>query len=53
MQYVDHLESKFNCEVGVLEREHVHADGVVCIGKEANNIDEQELVVQQSQVFVD
>ncbi|WP_048205671.1 hypothetical protein [Methanococcoides methylutens] len=39
--------------VGVLERKHVHADGVVYIGKEANNIDEQELDVKQAQLFVD
>ncbi|WP_236622702.1 hypothetical protein [Methanococcoides methylutens] len=52
-QYVEHPEHKFNGEVGILERKHVHADGVVYIGKEANNIDEQELDVKQAQVFVD
>ena len=53
MQYVEHPEHKFNGCTGILERKHVHADGVVYIGKEANNIDEQELDVKQAQVFVD
>ncbi|WP_244625133.1 hypothetical protein [Methanococcoides vulcani] len=51
-QYVEHPEHKFNGEVGILERKHVHADGVVYIGKEANNIDEQELNVKRSQEFI-
>ena len=37
----------------MLERKHVHVDGVVYIGKEANNIDEQVLDVRRSQVFID
>ncbi len=53
MQYVDHLEHKFDGENGVLERKHVHADSVVYIGKEANNIDEQELDVKKAQEFID
>lgn len=53
MQYVDHFEHKFEGEIGVLERKHVQADSVFYIGKEANNIDEQELDVKQAQVFVD
>ncbi|MDA0524423.1 hypothetical protein [Methanococcoides alaskense] len=53
MQYVEHLEHKFDGEIGVLERKHVHADGVVYIGKEANNIDEQELDVKKVQEFID
>ncbi|ABE51551.1 DNA-directed DNA polymerase B [Methanococcoides burtonii] len=52
MQYVEHLEHKFDGEIGVLERKHVHADGVVYIGKEANNIDEQELNVTKVQEFI-
>ena len=39
--------------IGGLERKHVHANGVVCIGKEANNIDEQALDVKKAQEFVD
>lgn len=52
MQYVEHPEHKFDGDVGVLERKCIHSDGVVYIGKEANNIDEQELDVKQAQVFV-
>ncbi|TQD27912.1 DNA polymerase [Methanolobus vulcani] len=52
MQYAEHLEHKFDGNTGVLERKHVHADGVVYIGKEANNIDEQALDVKRSQVFI-
>ncbi|KGK97877.1 hypothetical protein LI82_08945 [Methanococcoides methylutens] len=50
---MEHPEHKSNGEIGILERRHVHADGVVYIGKEANNIDKQELDVRQAQVFVD
>ncbi|WP_244603383.1 hypothetical protein [Methanococcoides sp. NM1] len=53
MQYVEHLEHKFDGDSGVLERKHVHADGVVYIGKEANSIDEQEVDVKKAQEFVD
>ncbi|WP_440952226.1 DNA polymerase [Methanococcoides sp. FTZ1] len=52
-QYVEHPEHKFDGEIGVLERKHIHANSVVYIGKEANNIDEQELNVKRAQVFVD
>jgi len=53
MQYVEHLEHKFDGDIGILERKHVHADSVIYIGKEANNIDEQELDVKKAQEFVD
>lgn len=52
MQYVDHPESKFDGEIGILERQHVYADGVIYIGKEANNIDDQDLDVKKAQEFV-
>ena len=53
MHYVDHPENKFDGDIGGLERTHVYVDGLVYIGKEANNIDEQALDVQRSQVFID
>jgi hypothetical protein len=53
MQYVDHLEHKFDGNIGILERKHVHVDSVVYIGKEANNINEQELDVKKAQEFID
>ena len=43
LQYVEHLENKFYGDIGVLERKHVQADGLVYIGKEANNIEDQPL----------
>ena len=52
LQYIDHPENKFEGGIGVLERKHIHVDGVVYIGKEANNIDEQALKVREAQVFV-
>jgi len=52
LDYIDHPEAKFDGKIGVLERKQVHADSVVYIGKEANNIDEQELGVKKAQEFV-
>ena len=52
LQYIDHLENKFDGEIGVLKRKHVQADGLVYIGKEANNIEDQPLDVTRSQVFI-
>jgi len=52
LQYVDHPENKFDGDIGILKRKHVHANGVVYIGKEANNIDEQALKIKEAQVFI-
>jgi len=35
-----------------LNRKHIHVYGVVYIGKEANNIDEQDLDVKEVQIFI-
>lgn len=48
----NHPEHKFDGDTGVIERKHVHADGVVYIGEEANNIDEQKLDVKKAQEFL-
>jgi hypothetical protein len=53
LQYIDHPENKFDGDIGLLERKHVHVDGVVYIGKEANNIDEQALKVKEAHIFID
>ncbi|WP_342305579.1 hypothetical protein [Methanolobus sp. ZRKC5] len=53
IEYANHLESKFDGDIGILERKHVHAEGIRYIGKEANNIDEEELELQRAQTFVD
>ena len=52
MQYIDHMESKFDGEIGILERKYVHTESVIYIGKEANNIDEQALDVKKAQEFI-
>jgi len=52
LQYIDHPENKFDGDIGLLERKHIQVDGVIYIGKEANNIDEQALDVAKSQVFI-
>ncbi|WP_406669965.1 hypothetical protein V7O67_10065 [Methanolobus sp. ZRKC4] len=53
LQYAEHPEHKFEGDIGILERKHVHANGVLYIGKEANNIDEEELELQRAQTFID
>ena len=52
IEYANHLESKFDGDIGTLERKHVQADFVVYIGKVANNIDEQVLDVKKVQKFI-
>jgi hypothetical protein len=52
LQYVEHLENKFDGDIGVLERKHIHPNGLVYIGKEANNIEGQSLEVTKPQVFI-
>ncbi|WP_340818282.1 hypothetical protein [Methanolobus sp. WCC4] len=53
LQYAEHPEHKFEGDIGLLERRHIHADGILYIGKEANNIDEEELELQRAQTFID
>jgi hypothetical protein len=42
--YVNHPESKFNGETGVLERKHLKVTGINYIGKESNDLDEVEVL---------
>ena len=49
---MDHPENKFEGDIGLLERKYVHVNGVVYIGKEANNIDDQALKVKEAQIFI-
>lgn len=53
LQYAEHPEHKFEGDIGTLERRHIHVDGILYIGKEANNIDEEELELQRAQTFID
>lgn len=39
-------------DTGVLERKHIRVDGLIYIGKEANNIEDQPLDVAKPQTFV-
>ncbi len=43
MDYIDHSESKYQGDIGLLKRRAIQADEVIHIGKEANNIDEHPL----------
>ncbi|MCM1987930.1 hypothetical protein [Methanococcoides seepicolus] len=52
LQYADHPEYKYEGNIGQMKRRHIHADSVVLIGKEANNIDDQPLDIYQAQVFI-
>ncbi len=52
LQYIEHLENKFDGDIGVLKRKYIQADGLVYIGKEANNIEDQPLDVTGAQGFI-
>jgi hypothetical protein len=52
LQYIEHMEHKFEGDTGILERKHIQVDGLVYIGKEANNIEDQPLNVTKPQTFV-
>lgn len=52
LQYIEHMENKFEGDIGILKRKHIEADGLVYIGKEANNIEDQPLDVTGAQVFI-
>lgn len=44
LEYLNHPESKFDGNIGVLERKHVNVIGVIHIGKESNNLEESEFL---------
>lgn len=52
LQYIEHKENKFDGNIGVLKRKHIKVDGLVYIGKEANNIEDQPLDVTKPQTFI-
>ncbi|MDD3976277.1 MAG: hypothetical protein PHN22_03910 [Candidatus ainarchaeum sp.] len=43
LDFYDHLEKKFNGDIGYLERKSIISNDIQYIGKEANNIDEEAL----------
>jgi hypothetical protein len=52
MQSSEHPEHKFEGDIGLLERKHIHAKDTIEIGKEANSIDEQSLGIKRAQKFM-
>ncbi|WP_135609414.1 DNA polymerase [Methanococcoides sp. AM1] len=52
LEYANHPEYKYEGDIGQMKRRHIHADSIVLIGKEANNIDDQALDIGQAQVFI-
>ena len=43
LDYLNHPESKFDGDIGVLQRKHVTVTDVIHVGKESNRLDESEL----------
>lgn len=52
IDYIGHIENKFEVILEFQREKHIHVDGLVYIGKEANNIEEQPLDVEKPQVFI-
>jgi len=50
LQYIDHPESKYDGNIGQLERRHIYVSEIVHIGKEANNIEDEPLDTGSVQV---
>lgn len=42
--YVNHPESKFDGKVGILQRKNLRITNVVCIGKESNDLEDNEVL---------
>lgn len=43
-EYKDHKESKSDGDLGILNRKHLFAESIIHIGKEADNIEESEVI---------
>ena len=43
-EYLIHRESKFDGDIGILQRKYVKINGILHIGKESNNLDESEIL---------
>ncbi len=50
--YLNHLESKFDGDVGVLTRKHVKVYSVIHVGKESNNLDIAEVLGVEKDDYV-
>jgi hypothetical protein len=51
LEYLNHPESKFDGDVGALERKHIVVTGVIHIGKESNNLEESEFLGVDSESY--
>jgi len=43
-EYLNHPESKFDGNEGILQRKHIKVDKVIVIGKESSNLEESEIL---------
>jgi hypothetical protein len=50
LEYANYLESKFDGDIGILERKNIQILPLLTL-MGANNIDDQPLDIQQAQVF--
>jgi len=50
-EYLNHPESKFDGNIGVLKRKHIVASRVLHIGKESDNLDESEILGVDSESY--
>ncbi len=50
-EYLTHGESKFDGDAGILQRKHVKITGILHIGKESNNLDENEVLGLDSKSY--
>jgi len=50
-RYIHHPESKFEGDIGLLKRRHLHPTKIVCIGKESNKIEEELIYKSKSEVY--
>jgi hypothetical protein len=51
-EYVNHSESKFDGNIGILKRKRLVVSNVVTIGKESNQIDESEILGLDEQSYL-
>jgi hypothetical protein len=51
-QYIQHRESKYKGDTGFLERQFIHSDKIIHIGKEVNNLDKEILEINGAQLFI-
>lgn len=50
--YVNHPESKFDGNVGILQRKHLEISNVVYIGKESNDLEENEVLGMDNETYL-